>query len=249
MPETRNTGVAVVMRGVRWTRIAGALAALVSIGALGAGVALASATKTNTSRTFAGYSVVESKTHIHSASVTFVVPTITCKKDFSGVGPSVVIASTVHHNTFSDSGGGVAVACQNKQPEYVALPIVDATNYNDTNVPIAAGNKITLTVKYGSKTIVTLTDDTTHQVDKHTGKGSVGEDASFGDSGLEINHRGVGIDPFTTTQFSAATVNGKPIGKEAAERTEWVDSHHNVLVAASALKNKTAFRTTFKSSS
>jgi len=217
--------------------------------ALGSGVAWAAhSAKINTSRTFAGYELTDSK-GIKAATVTFVVPTITCKKNYSGVGPSVVIASTVHHGTYSDSGGGVAVVCQNRQPNYVALPIVDGVNYNDGNVPIAPGDKVTLTVKYGGKTVVTLVDDTTHQVDQHTGKGSLGEAAYFGDNGVEINHQGVGIDPFTSTSFSAAELNGQPIGKQSAQRYEWVDNHHVVLVTASALSHKEDFTTTFHHSS
>lgn len=240
------------------------LCALVAISAaaLGAGVASARSNatrmfarlvpahsaKSSSSPTFAGYEVSESKKHIKGASVTFVVPTITCKKDFSGVGPSVLIDSTVVHNTYSDSGGGIAVVCENREPDYVALPVVDGTNYNDTNVAISAGDKITMTVKYGAKTTVKLVDDTTHQVDTHTGKRSVGETAYFGDSGIEINHKGVGLDPFTPTPFSAATVNGRPIGKESPQRYQWVDKHGHVLVTASALSGKNAFTTTFKQS-
>jgi hypothetical protein len=223
-----------------------ALLGLVGAG-LGAGVATAQAASVKTSSTFAGYEVTETK-GIKTATITFVVPTITCKQNYSGVGPSVVIASTVHKNTYSYSGGAIAVACQNKQPVYVALPIVDGTNYNDRNVPIAAGDKITVTVKYGQKTAVTLVDDTTHQVDKHTGRKSLGESAYFGDSGLEINHKGVGLDPFTPTPFSAATVNGQPIGKASPQRYDWVDSHHNVLITASALTHKENFTTRFKRS-
>lgn len=245
-----HESVAMVLCGGRRASTARAVTAVLSImSVLGAGVAWAHAATNSTSKTFAGYEVAETKTDIKTATVTFVVPTITCKKNFSGVGPSVVIASTIVNHHYSDSGGGIAVACQNQQPDYVALPIVDGTNYNDTNVPIAAGNKITVTVQYGHKTTVTLVNDTTHQVDKHTGKRSLGEDAYFGDSGIEINHHGLGLDPFTSTSFSAATVNNRPIGKESPQRYDWVDSNKVVLVSASAISSKTDFTTKFEHSS
>ncbi len=215
------------------------------LAALAVGVARADAAKT-TSRMFAGYQVT---TGIKGASFTFVVPTITCKQNFSGVGPSVLIDSSVKNNRYTYSGGGVGVACQNHQPQYVALPIVDGTNYNDRNVAISPGDKVTLSVKYGGKTVVTLVNDTTKQVDKHTGKGSNGVVAYFGDNGVEINHKGVGLDPFTATSFSGATINGRPIGKDSPQRTDWVDNKGAVLVATSALSNKDAFTTTFKRSS
>lgn len=230
---------------------AGALTALAMLAGAGA-VATASASektpKPLTSRTFAGYQVTVPKTHIQSATVTFVVPTITCHKNYSGVGPSILIDSTVVKNTYTYSGGGIAVVCENKQPNYVALPIVDGLNYNDTNVPIAAGNTVTVTVKYASKTIVTLTDDTTHQVDTHTGKRSVGLTASFGDSGIQVNHKGLGLDAFTTTQFSDAEINGRPFGGRTPLRYEWVDSHKVTLVTAGAITDKDDFTTSFKHS-
>ena len=220
-----------------------------SVAVAGASVAATPANAPSTTRTFAGYLVSEPTTHIRTAKVTFVVPTITCVRSFSGVGPSVVIASTVVRHRYSDSGGGVAVACQNKIPTYLALPIVDGLNYNDHQVAISAGNKITLTVNYGSRTTVTLTNDTTHQVDTRTGAKSLGSAAYFGDSGVEVNHNGLGIDPFTQTSFSGATVNGRPIGSLSPVHDNWVDSKHVVLVSSGALSHNTDFTTTFRHSS
>jgi hypothetical protein len=149
---------------------AGAIAALVATASVaGAAGAIASSATVSSSHSLAGFKVAEPTKHITSATVTFVVPRITCHKNFSGVGPSVVIASTVTHHTYSDSGG-VAVACQNLQPVYVALPIVDDVNYNDHSIPVVAGDKVTVAVRYGTNTKVTWTNDTTHQVDIHTGK-------------------------------------------------------------------------------
>ncbi len=238
-----------VIRGLRYATAAGVVTALATMASVaGAAVATATSGTVTTSRTFAGYRVTEPKKHIRTATVKFVVPTITCYQNFSGVGPSVLIDSTVHNHRYSYSGGGIAVGCQNKQPTYIALPIVDSLNYDDTNVPIAAGDKITLTVKYGQNTTVTLVDDTTHQVDTRTGKRSLGVTAYFGDSGIEVNHHGVGLDPFTTTSFSGATVNGRPIGSQSPRRYKWVDSSHVALVTASTISHKDHFTTTFKRS-
>lgn len=220
-------------------------AILAALGGSGAAAALATSASASGSRTFAGWEVAEPITHITSASVTFVVPTITCHQNFSGVGPAVVIASTVHNHTYSDSGGGIAVACQHLVPVYVALPIVNGFNYNDHNVPISAGDTVTVSVKYGSRTTVTLVDHTDHQRDVRSGKRSRGQDAYFGDSGIEINHHGVGLDPFTKTRFTAARVNGRPIGSLSPRHFRWVDSAHLTLVSASRLSHGTSFTTTF----
>jgi len=233
----------------RLIAVAGVIAIASSLTGTGALASAGAHAAVSTNRTFAGYEVSRPTSHISTATVTFVVPTITCKKNSSGVGPSILIQSTVNkHNVYSDSGGGIAVTCQNKQPHYLALPIVDGTNYNDNNVPIAAGDKITLDVKYAKTTQVTLTDDTTKQVDKHSGKASVGQTAFFGDSGVEVNHHGLGLDPFTTTAFSLAKIDGRPIGKDKPQRFEWVDNHKVVLITASPISHQDQFTTRFKNS-
>jgi hypothetical protein len=221
---------------------------MVAASGAGAAVAIISSGGVVSNRSFAGFEVVKPTKHITSASVTFVVPSITCHKDFSGVGPSVIIDSTVQNHHYSYSGGGVGVACQNLQPVYIALPIVDGVNYDDFNVPVSAGDKVTVSVRYGLNTKVTWTNDTTHEVDIHTGKRSRGAEAFFGDNGLAINHHGVGLDPFTRTSFGAARVNGHPIGGQSPQRYRWVDSNQVVLVSASALSHGAGFTTTFRHS-
>ena len=234
-------------RGLRCAAMVGAIAAVGASASVAAGaVAVASSGTVSTSHTFAGFKVAEPTRHITSASVTFVVPAITCHANFSGVGPSVLITSTVRHHRYSFSGGAVAVACQDNLPVYVALPVVDSNQYDDYGVPVAAGDRVTVAVRYGQTTKVTWTNDTTHQVDVHTGKRSRGEDAYFGDNGIAINHRNVGLDAFTKTSFSAAKVNGRAIGREAPVRYTWVNKSHVVLVTASKLSHRGDFTTTFR---
>jgi hypothetical protein len=211
--------------------------------------AVARATTTATSRQFAGYQVTKAKTHIRSASVTFVIPSITCKKNFSGVGPSLLIASTVNKktNTYSASGGGVGVACQHHAPVYVAIPIVDGKDF-DEQPPLASGDIVTVTVRYGAQTVVTLDDSTAKQLFTERGRKSVGETASVGSSSIEINQHGLKLDPFTSTVFTDAKINGKSLGSEKPVRTTWVDSRHKVLVAAGKITKHSDFVTTFKAS-
>lgn len=199
-----------------------------------------------TSMQFAGYEVSKPKTGIKSVSVSFVVPSITCKKNFSGVGPSVLIDSTVAKktNTYSISGGGVGVACKNHVPVFVAIPIVDSDQI-DESPNLSVGDHVTLTVRYGSKTDVAIDDTTAKLVFTKQGAKSRGETAYIGSSSIQINHHTLQLDPFGVTKFSNVLVNGKPLGKESPIRTTWVDKHHHVLVSAGKITKHRDFTTKF----
>jgi hypothetical protein len=204
-----------------------------------------------TSTGFAGYQVTKPKTHIKAASEDFVVPTITCKKNFSGVGPSVLVQSTVNRrtNTFRVSGAGVGVACEHKTPIYQSIIEVDGTTYNDFR--LAAGDHATIAVTLGKhKSTVTLDDTTSHQSVSHRGKRMVGMTASLGGASLSINKIGVGLDPFTPIRIRNADVNGKTVKSEKAERVTWINKKHpkHILVTASKLRAGKNFEVTFKNS-
>jgi hypothetical protein len=239
-----------VDRGIR-TRgrliAAGTLLALGTAGLTAASAASAPRAKTQTSSHFAGYTVTGSaKKHIRSAALSFDVPTITCHKHDSGVGPSLLLTSTVVKNTYSFSGGGIIVACENGTVQYLAVPVVDQDQKPDESMTITPGDKITVKVAYGAKTTVKLTDDTTKISDTVTGKKSVGGTAYFGDDGLQLNSKSIGVDAFTKTSFSGATVNGRAIGRQKPTHDTWVDRHKRVQVAASGLVHGNAFTTSFK---
>jgi len=208
--------------------------------------------KVQTNTTFAGFEVIKTKAHIHSASVRFVIPTITCRNNLSGVGPSVLIQSTgnVRTNAHTESGGGVGVACEHKTPIYNAIVEVASHSYDDSRHPLAAGDKVVVTVRYGkTKTVATVHDLTTKHAFSRSARRTVGEIAFFGDSSVEVNQQGIGLDPFTTTHFSAAKINGRWIRRQKPIRINWVNARNAVLVAASRLSAHDRFTTTFKRSS
>jgi hypothetical protein len=235
----RLTGLIVVSAGL-------ALAAT-SVTTAGAAVS-----KVSTNVTFGGY-VATPKAHITKAAVSFVVPQVTCRKKFSGVGPSIQIDSTVNKktNSFTAAGGGVASSCENSIPVYEVLVITPtktgAINY-DNAYAVKAGDVISVKVAYGSKTVSTVTDTTTGQHKTDTGPKSLGGTAYVGDSGVAIGKQNLGLDPFKTTHFSKATLNGHSLKKVKAQRTEWVHKHQ-VLITPSALgKDGKSFSTSFKHS-
>jgi hypothetical protein len=206
------------------------------------------------STTFAGYQVDKPATHIKTAAETFTVPSITCKKNFSGVGPAVLVQSTVNKktNTFTVSGGGVGVACQHKQPVYVAILEAKSTTLDDFT--LSPGDVATVTVRMTKrKTTVKLVDATSGEHKAFSKGGSTGQTASLGASSLQIEKKGVGLDPFSKISITNATVNGKPIGSQHPTRFTWTSKptkqgKSHPLVAAGPLKAKKKFSITFKHS-
>jgi len=231
-------GVATVAAMMGWAAPAGA--------AMHTGSRVSGLTNPN----FAGYQVQSPKKHIGTVTETFVIPSITCKKNYSGVGPSVIVASTVNKktNTYSNSGAGVGVACVHKLPKYQSIIEVDSTFYNDQPL-LAAGDRVTVTTKMGKhKVAVTLDDLTSNTKFSHTGKGATGATADLGCATLQINKHSLGLDPFGKLKVTKAEVNGKSLKAEKAAKVTWVHKHH-VLVTASKLSKGKNFTLTFKRSS
>jgi hypothetical protein len=222
----------------------------VTLGATGAGARpMASSTAAQASTEFAGYQVAKPSTHVHSAAVTFKVPSITCKKNLSGVGPAVIVQSTVNKkkNSFTFSGGGIGVACEHKTPEFVALIVINGDTINDHTVPVAAGDSITVVMTMvAAKTKVTLTDHTSKSADTKTGKGAIGALAQVGNRVL-AQGRDLQLDPFSKTTYTGVEINGKSLKAEKAVRVTWKRGR-KVLVSAGPLTKGKDFSDTFKAS-
>jgi Peptidase A4 family len=230
--------------------VALAVAGLVAT-ATQAAPALATAGQTNL--TFAGYQLSKPATHVKSATATFTIPTISCKKNFSGVAEGVVIDSTVNKktNSFVQTVGGIGAGCSKHQPEYVSIIDVDSTNSNDL-VGLAPGDKVQVTVKTSPTRDSVTVDDLTAKVHKtRAGKGTTGLTADIGGSALDINNIGVGLDKFTPISVTAATINGKSLAAEKASVVTWVRTKRGkstVLVTAGKLSKGKDFTVTFKHS-
>jgi Peptidase A4 family len=230
----------------------GAAAVVAMMGwAAPAGAAVHSGSRASglTNPNFAGYQVAAPKKHIKTVTETFVVPSISCKKNYSGVGPSVIVASTVNKktNTYSNSGAGVGVACVHKQPKYQSIIEVDSTFFNDQPL-LSAGDRVTVTTTMGKhKVAVTLDDLTSKTTFSHSGKGATGATADLGCATLQINKHSLGLDPFGKLKVTHAEVNGKSLKAEKAAKVTWVKKKH-VLVTAGKLSKGKNFTLTFKRS-
>lgn len=232
----------------RTSRVWLVLAAAIALAASVSTSARATATKApQRSATFAGYEVSKPTAHVTTATTTFIVPTITCKKSFSGVGPSVVVQTTPNkHNVYTDDVAAVGVGCEKKVPAYESIITIDGHNFND--FPFAAGDKVVVNVTVKkSKTSVTIDDITSGAHKTRAGAGRVGAIAYIGDEGLVINSRKTGLDPFTKTSFTASKVNGKSLAAQKALGFERKRGK-TVQIAVSKLSKGKDFTLTFEHS-
>lgn len=199
------------------------------------------------SASFAGYEVSKPTAHVNTASATFNVPTITCRKNFSGVGPSLLVQTTPNkHNVYTDDIAAVGVGCENKQPAYESIIQINGHSYND--FPFAANDKVKVTVTVRKAgTSITVADLTSGAHKTRTGSGRVGAIAYIGALGLVINSKKTGLDAFSKTSFTDATVNTKSLAAEKAQAFEWTRGK-TVKVAVSKLSKGKDFTLTFKHS-
>jgi hypothetical protein len=224
-----------------------AATAITLVAALTAPASAHGHTKPLTSATFAGYSVTKTKSHITSVTTTFQVPSITCKKNFSGVGPSIGVQSVIKKkNVYTDDIAGVGVGCENKQPAYESIIQVGRTSWND--LTLAAGDKVTLTVTTGKKNTAVTVDDVTSGAHKtRTGPARGWTYTYIGDQFILINHKRTGLDPFNTTTFSRSEINGKSLTKEKAIGYD-LKHGKTLLIAVSKVTNGKTFVLTFEHS-
>jgi Peptidase A4 family len=206
-----------------------------------------SAAAVQKSKSFAGYEVSKPTAHVNRATVTFVVPTITCKKNFSGVGPSLSVQTTPNkQDVFTDDIAAVGVGCENKQPAYESIIQIDGHSFND--LPFAANDKVKVALTVvKARTTVTVDDLTSGAHKTRTGAGRTGAIAFFGDLGLIINNKKTGLDSFSKTSFTDGMVNGKTLAAEGAKPFEWTHGK-TVKVAVSKLSKGKDFDLTFKHS-
>ncbi len=222
-------------------------AALTLAGSLATTASAAPSTTPIASKTFAGYEVTKTKTHVSSVTTTFAVPTITCKKSLSGVGPSIVVQTTPNKkNTYAIDAAAVGVGCVKGKPEYESIIEVNSTSFND--FPFSAGDKVKVTITLNKKKTSVTVDDLTSKTSKtRTGAGRLGEYAYLGDEGLEINSKKTGLDPFTKTSFTGSEVNGKSLSAEKAVAYE-AKRGKTLLIAVSKLSKGKDFELTFEHS-
>jgi hypothetical protein len=221
-------------------------------GAIGAvwAASPASAASPRHSSIFAGYEVSKPKAHLQQVTATFIVPRITCQHPFGGVGPSVLVYSNVNSRTGTHrtSGGGVGVACENGQPFYQSVFILNDKTRQSGLIKFAPGDVVVVSVTVapgGSE--VTIEDVTTSESKTHTGAGKVASQTFIGDSSVNVNGVNGKLNPFTKTHVSNVLIDNTPLGSNHPHRYIWVRGGEK-LVTASALTAGQNFTLTFRSS-
>ncbi len=232
------------------------LAAAVGVGAPATMVNTAAAAPGSVAKssTLAGYLVTKTKVHIRSVSATFKIPTITCKKNESGVGPAVIVENeprTSAARLYSDSSA-VAVACQNKTPVYESIISVNNVEYPNKYTDLAVGDKVVSTVTIGPrKTVVAFDDVTRKEAETESGRTRTMTNAWIGATSLAVtssgSHRAIAIDPFTPIAVTHATVNGGSLASESPTRYNWVVGG-TTLVSAGRITHGGNFTATFRHS-
>jgi hypothetical protein len=232
----------------------GAVVSAVSLfgGAVGA-VAVAPpalAASSRHSSIFAGYEVSKPKAHLKQATATFVVPTITCDHPFGGVGPAVLVYSNVNSRTGTHrtSGGGVGVACENGQPFYQSVFIINDKTRQAGLIKFAPGDVVVVDVRVApGGTSVSIEDTTTGESSSHVGAGRVASQTFIGDSSVNVNGVNGRLNAFTKTRVSNVRIDNTPLSANHPHRYLWVRKG-KTLVTASRLEADENFTLRFRRS-
>ncbi|HWC34752.1 MAG TPA: G1 family glutamic endopeptidase [Mycobacteriales bacterium] len=214
------------------------------------GAAVGAAAPARHSAIFAGYEVSKPNAHIKYVTATFVVPTITCDHKFGGVGPSVLVYSNINQQTGTHrtSGGGVGVACENGNPFYQSVFIVNDKTVQGGLVTFTPGDVVVVSVKVTSaQTKVTIDDTTTSVSRSHVGAGKIASQTFIGDNSVNVDGVAGPLDPFTKTQVTNVQIDNQPLGSNHAHRYIWV-KNGTTLVTASHLSADQNFTLTFRNS-
>jgi hypothetical protein len=241
------TWKAAAMRRCPARRVTAVIAGTAMVIVGGVSVASASVIQRR-SAIFAGYAVSNPGQPVRQVTATFVVPTITCKNSFSGVGPSVLVYSNVNARTGSHTtlGAGIGVACEDGGPFYESVMLVNNHAYNDLELQPADTVQVTVRVIPGG-TRVTI-DDVTSDVSKtRVGRGQHAVQTFIGDNNVVVDGQSGNLDPFTASPVTDVQVNSHPIGTQRPFRFQWVRRGHT-LVTASSLTDGEQFTLTFRSS-
>ena len=227
--------------------LAVALTAAALLGAVETATAAAAAPARHSSM-FAGYEVSKPNVHLKHVTATFVVPTITCQHPFGGVGPSVLVYSNVNGQTGTHhtSGGGVGVACENGQPFYQSVFIVNDKTRQTGLISFSPGDVVVVSVTVApSGTKVTIDDTTTNMSKSHAGAGKVASQTFVGDNSVNVNGVSGKLNPFTKTHVTNVLIDDQPLGSSHPHRYVWVRDG-TTLVTASTLTAGENFTLTFR---
>lgn len=185
-----------------------------------------------------------------TVSGTFTVAKLTCTSAERIVAPGVEGATDGGGNP--EEFGLVEEACQQGKASYVGEIIFTAGATTRIKKPVAAGDKVrvTITLVSSSRSTVTLSDLTKKWTKSQSGPGA--PFFSYVDPGIFgwlVNDHLLGVPKFTVISFSACAAGGAPLDPAASTRYNRVSSTGVLQIATSALNaGHNGFTDTFKHS-
>jgi len=200
------------------------------------------------STSFAGYSVQAGGEGSWKVAAQFVVPTVKCTGGSSS--PERAIEPSVGVYSSSFSSAGIFVGCFKGKADYFVALVLNGTPHNYTKLAPHPGDTVSVRVSQTSKSTVVSSTDTSRKSVTKTLKGAgnpVGSGPWVGDTGWD-NPGLLGVPNFGKLDFSAATVDGSPIGAGGAVARFNRVSGSTTQISTGALSGNTAFETVFKHS-
>jgi hypothetical protein len=192
------------------------VAALATIGvaapAAGASGLARLAVPTNTTSTiWAGYQLASPPAAV-SASVKFVVPSLTCKRAESGVAPGVF-----DFTSSSLSAAAVISLCEDGAPAYYGVVAADGNEVLTTFSPAPGDAMVATLSESASASSVKLTDTTQTQTQTLSGSGDTNVTLLEGMDSVTDSGNEIPVARFPATTFKAAKMDrGTPAAAGAA---------------------------------
>jgi len=214
--------------------VAAGVAMMVTATALPAQAAVAKPAAATHTDHFAGYEVTATPT---TATVTFVLPTITCGSSFSAVN------AFIGFNNFTTNdytSGGVAMTCYGGAAFYQAYTEINNESFVSPQQE-NPGDTVTVSVSTQATSSTVTVDDATDFASTVSSVRGPGGGGTFQSVSVGAGGEGKASNPaptFGSIPFSAMTVNGSHFGTAGPTfRYQWY-THKVLEVASSALNSK-----------
>ncbi len=185
----------------------------------------------------AGYTAPPSANPTQTAAVTFVVPTVNCKKTPSG-GFQAVLAGARLQVSGGNTGGGAGMVCPGPVPTYIPFIQINGSSIG-SGITVHPGDTISTSVSEGpGGATVTVTDG--GQTQTASGPGGAVSGESVGEIAVNCGG-GTSCSPVskvTATSFSSASINGQNLVAAGSVQGNLTDAAGAIEMTSTSLKTK-----------
>jgi len=201
---------------------------------------------TTSTRTFAGYQSSVAKGSATVATASFTVPTLTCDTTDRAIALGVGVPTD---NFNSGSAAYVFTGCVSGQATFYPGVVVNGTETDYPDMPVAAGDVIVVTTKVSvNRTRAEVTDVTTNVTQKLLGSGASADAASFGDNGWgSSTGKLMHVPVFTKLTYKDCLLDGNSLASTRPQAFQRVNSIGTVQITTGNFwPGGTAFTTHFQ---